>query len=68
MTETPGKYKVEKLATPMQPVYPVPKSSKIVLMSEEGKTVTAAELFAIAYQLNSENPNRKLEYWIRLSE
>lgn len=68
MSETPSEHKVERVETQRSSLYPVPRKSRIVVASNEGETVTAEELLAIALQLAVENPHRKLEYWIRLND
>ncbi|HEY9610630.1 hypothetical protein [Allocoleopsis sp.] len=68
MSEKPGEYKVEKSEPKKALVYPVPRKSRIVISSNDGETITAEDLHVIAIQLLVENPQRKLEYWIRLIE
>ena len=68
MSETPGEYKIDKSEPQKSSLYPVPRKSRIVIASTEGESITAEELLAIAFQLAGENPQRKLEYWIRLND
>jgi hypothetical protein len=56
---------MEKQLEKTRNLYPIPANASLTIQTEEN-TVTAEELVSVAMHLSLSQPERKLQYWIRL--
>jgi hypothetical protein len=56
---------MEKQLERTRNLYPIPANAFLIISTEEN-TVTAEDLVSLAMHLSLSQPERKLQYWIRL--